>query len=110
MLTLCGTSAREVVAQERVFVEFRKTPIGRPPHDVWVVTYKHVTLRKEIAKPSRFEQADLVRRLYERAGEVRNLEAGNLLELGLRGGRGGFWIRLTVDEYRRLCATQVRVR
>jgi hypothetical protein len=93
------TKPREVVATERVFVEFRLT--GK----IWIVTYKHVTLRKEIGKPSRFDRADMVRRLYERAAETRNLEAENLMEIGLRGGRGGFWIKLTIDEYRRLCAT-----
>ena len=94
---------------QRIFVDFhRGAPNATHPKGVWIVTYKHANLQNTLGKPSCFGHDDLVRKLYERAADVRNLEAENLLEMGIRGGRGGFWIRLNPTEHARLCSTAKR--
>jgi len=94
---------------QRIFVDFQRgAPNTAHPKGVWIVTYKHTNLQTTLGKPSRFGHDDLIRKLYERAADTRNLEAENLLEMGIRGGRGGFWIRLNSDEYARLCGTAKR--
>ena len=104
--TYCArcADARGRGEHQRVFVRVQRFESPQQPKGVWQTTYQDHSLRRELRPPSRFTHADVVRKLFERSAENRDLEAQNLLEIGVRAGKGGFWIRLNAEEFRRLCA------
>ena len=103
--TCCArcADARGHGEHQRVFVRFERIDSPKQPKGVWHTTYQDHGLRRELRRPSRFSHADVVRKLFERSAENRDLESQNLLEIGVRDGRGAFWIRLNAEEFRRLC-------
>ncbi len=88
---------------QRVFVRFERQVTAAHPKGFWRTTYQDHSLKRELGRASRFGHPDLVRKLFDRSAETRDLEAQNLLEMGIRDGRGGFWMRLNPDEFDRQC-------
>ena len=88
---------------QRVFVRFERVDSPKHPKGVWLPTYQDHGLRRELRRPSRFTHADVVRKLFERSAENQDLESQNLLAIGVRDGKGAFWLRLNAEEFRRMC-------
>ena len=49
-----------------------------------------------------FENEDKIRKTVERGGGLSNLEARSMLDHGIEIGRGGVWLEMTEEQYRKL--------
>lgn len=68
----------------------------------WYCQFLEEDLRTPLPKKLHFKaQAKLIE-LAQRAGAFRNLEDQQSVENAIENGRGGIWLSLTEEQYRRL--------
>jgi hypothetical protein len=68
----------------------------------WIVQFLEPDLKTPIGRIRKFNHADRVTELIGRTPTSMNLEARNMLEHALAGGRGGMYLDLTGEQYRKL--------
>lgn len=70
--------------------------------DGWIVQFLEADLKTSIGRIRRFSDPDKVRELIDRTPTPMNLEARNMLDHAIAVGRGGMFLELTVEQYRKL--------
>jgi hypothetical protein len=70
--------------------------------DGWFCQFLEEDLKTPVGKRLHFTSDAKVRDIAERGGCNMNLEARQGLDHGIEIGRGGIWLELTEDQYRRL--------
>jgi hypothetical protein len=68
----------------------------------WIVQFLEPDLKTPVGRIRKFNHADRVTELIGRTPTAMNLEARNMLEHALSGGRGGMYLDLTGEQYRKL--------
>jgi hypothetical protein len=68
----------------------------------WIVQFLESDLKTPVGRIRKFSHADRVTELIGRTPTAMNLEARNMLEHALSGGRGGMYLDLTGEQYRKL--------
>ncbi|MDP9050747.1 MAG: hypothetical protein M3O31_08510 [Acidobacteriota bacterium] len=69
----------------------------------WYCQFLEEDLKTPLPRKLSFASADKILELAERAGALRNLECHQALQHGIEVGRGGVFLVLTDDQYRKLC-------
>ncbi|KAA6463434.1 hypothetical protein DYQ86_08670 [Acidobacteria bacterium AB60] len=70
--------------------------------DGWCCQFLEEDLKTPLPKALRFRSQQKVRELAERGGCALTLETLQALNHGLETGRGGVWLELSEEQYRRL--------
>jgi hypothetical protein len=68
----------------------------------WTVQFLEPDLKTPIGRIRTFSDADKVRELIDRTPTPMNLETRNMIEHAINKGRGGMYLQLTEDQYRKL--------
>lgn len=68
----------------------------------WIVQFLESDLKTPVGRIRKFSHADRVTELIGRTPTAMNLEARNMLEHALSGGRGGMYLDVTGEQYRKL--------
>jgi hypothetical protein len=68
----------------------------------WYVSFLEPDLKTPIPATFNFADPEKIRDLAQRGGALSTLEAKQTLEQGIETGRGGVFLTLTEDQYRKL--------
>jgi hypothetical protein len=68
----------------------------------WHCQFLEADLRTPLPKRLHFASAEKIVQLAERGGGFKDLESRLMLDQGISMGRGGVFLSLTEDQYRRL--------
>ncbi len=68
----------------------------------WSVQFLESDLKSPVGGIRTFADPQKIRELVGRTPTPMNLEARNMLEHGISQGRGGIYLQLTAEQYRRL--------
>jgi hypothetical protein len=68
----------------------------------WIVQFLEPDLKTPVGRIRKFNHADRVTELIGRTPTSMNLEARNMLEHALSGGRGGIYLDVIGEQYRKL--------
>jgi len=79
-------------------------------NDGWVVQFMEPDLKTPVGQIRTFGDVDKVRQLIDRTPTSMNLEARNMLEHAISIGRGGMYLELTGEQYRKLKGGPLKVR
>ncbi len=93
---LCG-KCREERGRHRVYMYFMDR-IG------WHCQFLEEDLKTPLPKKLRFGSHEKIREIAERGGCTMNLETLQALDHAIEIGRGGVWLELTDEQYRKLAA------
>jgi hypothetical protein len=70
--------------------------------DGWHCQFLEQDLKTPLPKRLRFNNKEKLREIAERGGCNMNLEARQSLDHGIEIGRGGIWLEISEEQYRRL--------
>jgi hypothetical protein len=70
--------------------------------DGWVVQFLEPDLKTSLGRIRAFSDANKIRELIERTPTPINLESRNMIEHAIDKGRGGMYLQLTGEQYRKL--------
>jgi hypothetical protein len=70
--------------------------------DGWHCQFLEQDLKTPLPKRLRFNNQEKLREIAERGGCNMNLEARQSLDHGIEIGRGGIWLEISEEQYRRL--------
>jgi hypothetical protein len=70
--------------------------------EAWTVRFLELDAKTSIGRIRTFATADKVRELIARTPTLLDLAGKQALEHAIRGGRGGIYLELTVEQYRKL--------
>lgn len=59
-------------------------------------------LKTPLGRRLHFQNPDKIRTIVEKVGNFANLQDRQALDYGLEIGRGGVWLQLTEEQYKRL--------
>ena len=68
----------------------------------WYCQFLEVDLKTPLPRRLTLEDPQKLIEMAERGGGLQNLEASQMLRLGIEVGRGGLWLSLTEEQYRKL--------
>jgi hypothetical protein len=68
----------------------------------WYCQFLEEDCRTSLPKKLSFKHPEKILELAQRAGAVQNLEGRQAIEHAIRNGRGGIWLELSEDQYRKL--------
>ena len=68
----------------------------------WYVQFLQEDLRTPLRRKFTFKDEEKVRDLVERGSAERTLADHQALEHGISTGRGGVWLQLTAEQYKKL--------
>jgi hypothetical protein len=70
--------------------------------DGWYCQFLEQNLKTPLPRKLRFKSPEKIREIAERGGCNLNLEARQSLDHGIEIGRGGTWLELSEEQYRKL--------
>jgi hypothetical protein len=68
----------------------------------WQVQFTEADLKPALPRTLTFSDPEKIRELARRGGAWRDSESRQMLEHAIENGRGGVYLRLTPEQYRRL--------
>ena len=68
----------------------------------WYCQFLEEDLKTPLPRKLTLSSPDKLMEMAERGGGLPNLEASNMLRLGMEVGRGGLWLSLTEEQYQKL--------
>jgi len=68
----------------------------------WTCQFLEEDLKTSLPRRLRFKDAKKIRAIVEKVGSFANLQDRQALDYGLETGRGGVWLQLTDEQYRKL--------
>ena len=71
----------------------------------WTCQFLEEDLKTPLPHRLRFQDPSKIRAIVEKVGNFANLQDRQALDYGLEIGRGGVWLQLTDEQYRRLTKT-----
>jgi hypothetical protein len=83
------------VPMHRVYMSFMQ-------RQGWHCQFLEEDLKTALPKKLAFLSQDMILQLARRGGAVLNLEAEQAIRHGIDTGRGGVWLNLNEDQYRKL--------
>jgi hypothetical protein len=93
------------------YTGFTMSRFDRPVHRVycsffcrsgWQVQFTEADLKTPLPRRLTFANPDKIRQLAQRGEALGDSESRQMLEAGIAVGRGGFYLRLTHDQYAKL--------
>jgi len=76
----------------------------------WMCQFLEEDLRTPLPRRLHFKDAEKIRTIIDKVGNFANLQDRQALDYGLAIGRGGVWLQLTEEQYRRLRSRDDSVR
>ena len=70
----------------------------------WMCQFLEQDLKTPLPRRLYFNDPEKIRRIVEKVGNFADLQDRQALDYGLQMGRGGVWLQLTEEQYRRLKA------
>ena len=71
----------------------------------WYCQFLESDLKTPLPRTIYFKTSEKVLQLADHSGAFRNLESHQMFEHAISTGRGGVWLELTEEQYRRLKST-----
>ncbi len=68
----------------------------------WMCQFLEEDLKTPLARRLYFKSPEKIRIIVEKVGNFADLQERQALDYGLEMGRGGVWLQLTEEQYRRL--------
>ena len=68
----------------------------------WCCQFLEEDLKTPLPRKVTLDSPDKLMEMAERGGGLPNLEANQMLRLGIEVGRGGLWLSLTEEQYLKL--------
>ena len=68
----------------------------------WTCQFLEEDLKTPLPRRLHFHDAEKIRAIVEKVGNFADLQDRQALDYGLEIGRGGVWLQLTEEQYRRL--------
>ena len=68
----------------------------------WHCQFLEEDLKTPLPRKVTLASPEKLTEMAERGGGLPNLEASNMLRLGIEVGRGGLWLSLTEEQYQKL--------
>jgi hypothetical protein len=69
----------------------------------WNCQFLEHDLKTSLPRTLTFRDAAKIRELFDRFAAERKLEDRQALEYAIENGRGSIWLKLTDEQYRKLC-------
>lgn len=76
----------------------------------WMCQFLEEDLKTPLPRRLHFKDAEKIRTIIDKVGNFANLQDRQALDYGLAIGRGGVWLQLTEEQYRRLRSRDDSVR
>ena len=93
--TLCVRCATAPDAKRRIYMNFFH-------RGSWIVNFLEGDLKTPIGRIRTFLNADQVREIAKRGGALKQLADHQAFDMAIEYGRGGIYLELTPEQYRKL--------
>lgn len=70
--------------------------------EAWMCHFMEEDLKTPLPRKLRFNAPEKIRAIVDKVGNFANLQDRQALDYGLEIGRGGVWLQLTDEQYKRL--------
>jgi hypothetical protein len=74
----------------------------------WYCQFLEEDLKTSLPRKVTLKTEDQVKEMARRGGAVMNLESEQAIEHGIKNGRGGIYLQLTDEQYRKLKEGQIK--
>jgi len=91
----CSTCLSARAPRHRIYMSYMLTK-------GWYCQFLEEDLKTPLPRKLTLSSPDKLMEMAERGGGLPNLEASNMLRLGMEVGRGGLWLSLTEEQYQKL--------
>jgi len=98
---LCSSCEAQRPKTHRVYMSFMF-------RNGWYCQFLEEDLKTSLPRKVTLKTEDQVKEMARRGGAVMNLESEQAIEHGIKNGRGGIYLQLTDEQYRKLKEGQIK--